>query len=91
MSLEVVSLNFLKTLNEEDAKFSKASKVCKEPWSLDITPYLDYHIQEGILFKIQQLCISISSIRLNLIKELHSGCLGGHFGIDKTVTLVKER
>jgi hypothetical protein len=37
------------------------------------------------------LCIPRSSIRLNLIKELHSGGLGGHFGIDKTTSLVKER
>jgi hypothetical protein len=43
------------------------------------------------LFKNQQLCIPRSSIWLNLIKELHSGGLGGHFGIDKTTTLVKER
>jgi hypothetical protein len=69
----------------------KAWKACKEPWSLDKTPYLDYHIQEGFLFKNQQLCIPISSIWLNLIKEFHSGGLGGHFGVDKTTTLVKER
>lgn len=28
---------------------------------------------------------------LNLIKELHSGGLGGNFGMDKTTTLVKEK
>ena len=28
---------------------------------------------------------------MNLIKELHSGGLGGHFGMNKTATLVKER
>ena len=26
-----------------------------------------------------------------MVKELHSGGLGGDFGIDKTATLVKER
>ena len=28
---------------------------------------------------------------MNLIKELHSGGSRGHFGFDKTITLVKER
>ena len=52
--------------------------------------YLDYHIQEGFLFKIQQLCIPQGLVRLNLIKELHGGGLGGHFGMVNTTILVKE-
>ena len=28
---------------------------------------------------------------LNLIKEKHSGGLAGHFGIDKTLSLLKEK
>jgi hypothetical protein len=38
--VEVVSQNCLKTLYEEDAYFSKDWKECKEPWSLEKTPYL---------------------------------------------------
>ena len=53
--------------------------------------YLDYHIQEGFLFKNQQLCIRQGSLRLNLIKELHREGLHGHFGMDKTSVLVMER
>jgi len=90
MHVEVVNLNCTKYLYEGDADFSIKWKACREPWSIDQTRYLDYHIQEGFLFKNQQLCIPQSSIRLNLIKELHSGGLGGHFGLDKTITLVKE-
>ena len=26
-----------------------------------------------------------------MVRELHSGGLGGHFGIDKTIALVKEK
>jgi hypothetical protein len=51
---------------------------------------LDFHIQEGFLFKNQNLCIPHSSLRLNLIRELHRGGLGVHFDINKTTTLVKE-
>ena len=53
MSIEVVSLNCIKTLYEEDVDFVEAWKVYKESWSMDITPFLDYHIQEGFLFKNQ--------------------------------------
>ena len=44
-----------------------------------------------MLFKGIQLCIPRSSMRLNLIKEMHSGGLAGHFGIDKTLSLLKEK
>ena len=44
-----------------------------------------------MLFKGIQFCIPRSSMGLNLIKEKHSGGLAGHFGIDKTSNLLKEK
>ena len=44
-----------------------------------------------MLFKGIQLCIPRSSMRFNLTKENHSGGLVGHFGIDKTLSLLKEK
>jgi hypothetical protein len=84
LSVEVVSLECMKELYAEDTDFAEAWKACKAPWSIDRTPYLDFHIQEGFLFKNQSLCIPQSSLQLNLVREMHSGGLGGHFGIDKT-------
>jgi hypothetical protein len=81
----------MKELYEEDVDVAEAWKVCKETWSIDMKPYLDFHIQEGFLFKNQNLCIPQTSLRLNLIRELHSRGLGGNFGFDKTTMLVKER
>jgi hypothetical protein len=54
MSVAVVSLECVKGLYEEDAYFAAAWKACIEPWSMDRTPFLEYHIQEGFLFKNQQ-------------------------------------
>ena len=86
--MEVVSLESAKELYQEGKYFGEA---CKEPWSVDRTIFFYYQIQEGFLFKNKQLCIPQGSVRLNLIKELHGGGLGGLFGMDKTATLVKER
>jgi hypothetical protein len=40
-------------------------------------------IQEGLMFKGNQLCIPKCSMRDNLLKENHSGGLHGHFSHDK--------
>lgn len=47
-------------------------------------------MQDGYLFKDKRLCIPDSLIRENIIKELLSGGLGGHFGIDKMIALVED-
>jgi hypothetical protein len=47
-------------------------------------------IQEGLLFRGNQLCILNCSMRENLLKEKHSGGLAGHFGHDKTFEKMSE-
>ena len=44
LSVEVVGLECVKELYVEDSYFAAAWKACREPWSMDRTPYLDYHI-----------------------------------------------
>ena len=53
--------------------------------------YDEYFIEEGMLFKGIQLCIPRGSMKLNLIKENHRGGLARHFGIDKTLSLLKDK
>lgn len=80
----------LKTLYPEGPDFTKSWKACKEPVTVDRTKWLDYMIQDGMLFKGSQLCIPRSSMRENLIKEKHSGRMAGHLGRDKTIAIVSE-
>lgn len=80
----------MKKLYEEGPNFAKAWKVSIEPWSCDRTPYMDYFIQEGFLFKNHLLCIPRGSKRENIIRELHDEGMSGHFGIDKIKALVEE-
>lgn len=43
-----------------------------------------------MLFKGIQVCIPGGSMRANLTNEKYSSGLAGHFGIDKTLSLLKE-
>jgi hypothetical protein len=47
-------------------------------------------IQNELLFRGNQLCIPNCSMRENLLKEKHSGCLAGHFGHEKTFAKLSE-
>ena len=80
IQVEVVGFNELKNLYLEDPDFVEAWKACTEPVIVDRTRWLDYLIQNGMLFKGNQLCIPKSSMRENLIKEKHSGGMARHFG-----------
>ena len=84
IEMKVEVLGFMKELYDVDLNFYEAWRECRAPNLIDhISKYNEYFIQEGMLFKGIQLCIPRSSMRVNLIKEKHSGGLAGHFAIDK--------
>ena len=92
IKVEVLGFDDMKELYETELDFSKAWRECRAPNLIDhISKYDEYFIQEGMLFKGIQLCIPRSSMRINLIKEKHSGGLARHFGIDKALSLLKEK
>ena len=80
MQVKVVGFKELTNLYPEDPNFAGAWKACTVLVALDRMKWLDFIIQDGMLFKGSQLCILRSSMRENLIKEKHSGRLARHFG-----------
>ena len=84
-ALQVLRFEHLKDLYEIDADFKEAYEAFQNPLLRDNNSWLDYNIQEGLLFKGGNLCIPEWSMRENLIQENGNGGLVGHFGIDKTL------
>ena len=74
-----------KHLYKDDEDFGEAYKVCSDFENHFHSKFLEYTLQNGLLFKGNQLCVPKGSIRENLIQEKHNGNLSGHFGMSKTL------
>ena len=57
----------------------------------DLGAYLDFSFHDGYLFKGTHLCLPSTSLREQVIWELHSGGAAGHFGRDKTIAMTEDR
>jgi hypothetical protein len=80
----------LKDMYAGDADFGEAYEAAENPVLRDRSLWIDFMIQEGLLFQGNQLCIPYCSMRENLVREKHSGGLAGHFGHDKTFAKLSE-
>lgn len=83
--MQLEGFDSIKDMYSDDEDFGEIWTICQRN-GVD-----DFLLQDGFLFKGTHLCIPKCSLREYLIRELHSGGLGGHFGRDKTILLVKER
>jgi len=50
-----------------------------------------YYVSKGYLFRKGKLCVPQGSHRKLLIKESYEGGLMGHFGVDKTLSILQEK
>ena len=85
-----MGIDSLKNLYVDDPYFGEAYKVCLTISNSYCIDFVDYLIQDGLLFKGSHLYIPKCSMRTNIIQEKHYGIMGGHFGIDKTLDIVKR-
>ena len=83
--IQVLVFEHLKDLYQTDVDFKEAYEAFQNPLLRNNSPWLDYKLQEELLFKGGQLCVPECSMRENIIREKHSVGLAGHFGIDKTL------
>ena len=82
--VETLGFEQLKEMYKEDADFKEDYEACNNPLLGDKSPWTEYLIQDGLLFKGSQLCIPKCPLRDNLLKEKHNVGLARHFGHDKT-------
>ena len=80
----------LRDMYRDDPNFKEAYEANENPILRDRRQWTEYMIQEGLLFKGNQLCIPNCSMRENLLKEKHGGGLARHFGHDKTFAKLSE-
>ena len=55
----------------------------------DLGAYLDFSLHDRYHFKGIHLCLPNTSLREQVIWELHSGGESGHFGRDKIIAMIE--
>ncbi|XP_073525656.1 uncharacterized protein [Phyllobates terribilis] len=80
---KVLGFIYIKELYVDDSDFSAIYKQCLEKGSQD-----KFYLFDGFLFKVDKVCIPKCSLRLLLVEESHKGGLMGHFGRDKTYSML---
>ena len=81
MRIEVPGFDSFRDLLDTDPYFSVVSQ------DVQAGKRTEFMLQEGFLFRGNQLCIPDCSLRLQIIKELHGE---GHVGRDRTLQLIQD-
>ena len=68
-----------------DPCFKEVWEALQQPTVINQTPFLDYFVRQGWLYKLNQLCVPQTKDHLILIKGAHASACGGHFGTTKTI------
>ena len=68
---------------QTDQDFREIWGAVHNPIVTNQTPFLDYTIWDGWLYKLNLFCVPHFEDRLLLIKEAHALAYGGHFGTTK--------
>jgi hypothetical protein len=82
--VKTLGFDNLKDMYKDDLDFKEDYEACENPFLRDRSQWTEYMVQDGLLFRGNQLCIPKCSMKEDLLKEKHSGGLVGHFGHEKT-------
>jgi hypothetical protein len=88
--VKTLGFEHLKDMYCDDTYFKESYELFVNHVLRDRSQWTEYMIQEGLLFKGNQLCMPKCSMRDNLLKEKHSGGLAGHFGHNKTFAQLRS-
>ncbi|KAH9780700.1 hypothetical protein KPL71_008176 [Citrus sinensis] len=75
---------YIKELYVNDPDFANVFNACEK------VTFGKFYRHDGLLFRENKLCVPHSSLRELLVHEAHGGGLMGHFGIAKTLDVLKE-
>jgi hypothetical protein len=78
--VKTLGFDNLKEMYWDEPDFKEACEAYENPILIDRSQWTECMIQDGLLFRGNQLRILKCSMRENLLKEKHSGGLAGHFG-----------
>ncbi|PIK33847.1 hypothetical protein BSL78_29335 [Apostichopus japonicus] len=84
MEAKVLGFEHIKDLYKDDPDLAESYKECSTG------SHGKFYIHEGFFVRERRLCIPQGSLRELIIREAHGGGLMGHFGVDKTLAVVKE-
>ncbi|KAK1574153.1 hypothetical protein QYE76_019008, partial [Lolium multiflorum] len=83
LEFHISGLEEIKELYPSDSFFGPIFAKCSVDRGFD-----DFYLHDGYLFKANKVCIPESSLRKLLLQESHGGGLMGHFGRDKTLSML---
>ena len=71
--MTMLGFDHLKEMYRDDPYFKEIHEACGNPVNRDRGPWIEYMLQQGLLFKGFKLCIQGGSMRDNLLQERHGG------------------
>ena len=79
-----------KAMYAEDLSFGKSWRALQQLIVINKTPFLDYTIHDGWLYKLKCMCVPQFEDHLILIREAHASSRGGHFETTKTILNIQH-
>ena len=88
--VKTLGFDDLRDIYADDQDFKEAYEAAENLVLRDKSPWIEYMIQEGLLFRGNQLCILNCFMRENLMKKKHNNGLARHFGHDKMFAKLRK-